>query len=217
MLLSGPIGTQKCQGLNTVQRRMKSTTLLEEMTKITDYANPSETVMLQAFNWESHKAGRGDWYGIVASKLQMFKETWLDLAFRLPTPDLTLSRVFLQIRLKTAEVTARYTNIIRSHPTHPIPWDQIWYGWAMATGPCWAETFFRQDMGITDLWLPPCTASVAPQGYLPSQLFNLDGSKYGNKDESLMKRVTGMTGDDRKISQLLLLILNFGCLAWSIP
>lgn len=118
MLLSGPIGTQKCQGLNTVQRRMKSTTLLEEMTKITDYANPSETVMLQAFNWESHKAGRGDWYGIVASKLQMFKETWLDLAFRLPTPDLTLSRVFLQIRLKTAEVTARYTNIIRSHPTH---------------------------------------------------------------------------------------------------
>ena len=36
-------------------------------------------------------------------------------------------------------------------------------------------------MGITDLWLPPCSASVAPQGYLPSQLFNLDGSKYGNK------------------------------------
>ena len=72
---------------------MKSTTLLEEMSKITDYANPSETVMLQAFNWESHKAGRGDWYSIVASKLQMFKETWLDLAvaFRLPMPDFSRS------------------------------------------------------------------------------------------------------------------------------
>ena len=46
--------------------------------------------MLQAFNWESHKAGRGDWYGIVASKLEMFKETWLDLCFRLP-PDFSQS------------------------------------------------------------------------------------------------------------------------------
>lgn len=57
-----------------LQRRVQSTTLLEEMSKITDYAEPSETVMLQAFNWESHQAGKGDWYGIVASKLQMFKE-----------------------------------------------------------------------------------------------------------------------------------------------
>ena len=114
--------------LNMLQRRVKSTTLLEEMSKITDYANPSETVLLQAFNWESHQAGKGNWrlgshfkvmlrpsgerprYGIVSSKLEMFKE-----------------------------------------------------------------------LGITDLWLPPCSASVAPQGYLPSQLFNLDGSKYGNK------------------------------------
>lgn len=62
------------QGLNVLQRRVQSTTLLEEMSKITDYAEPSETVMLQAFNWESHQTGRGDWYGIVASKLQMFKE-----------------------------------------------------------------------------------------------------------------------------------------------
>ena len=96
--------------LNMKQRRVSSHTLLQEMQEITDYADPSKTVMLQAFNWESHQAGKGDWYSIVASKIPMFK-----------------------------------------------------------------------DMGITDLWLPPCSQSVAPQGYLPSQLFNVDGSKYGNK------------------------------------
>ena len=96
--------------LNLKQRRVSSHTLLKEMQEITDYADPSGTVMLQAFNWESHQAGKGDWYSIVASKIPMFK-----------------------------------------------------------------------DMGITDLWLPPCSQSVAPQGYLPSQLFNVDGSKYGNK------------------------------------
>jgi len=96
--------------LNMKQRRVSSHTLLQEMQEITDYADPSRTVMLQAFNWESHQAGKGDWYSIVASKIPMLK-----------------------------------------------------------------------DMGITDLWLPPCSQSVAPQGYLPSQLFNVDGSKYGNK------------------------------------
>eukprot|EP00897_Mesotaenium_endlicherianum_P007970 jgi/Mesen1/7200/ME000371S06282 len=37
--------------------------------------------------------------------------------------------------------------------------------------------------GITDVWLPPASASVAPQGYMPSQLFNLNASKYGNEQE----------------------------------
>jgi len=97
--------------LNVQQRRMASGTLLEAMKKITDYADPSEVVMLQGFNWESHKAGKGNWYGIVKTKVQMLA-----------------------------------------------------------------------DLGITDIWLPPCSASVAPQGYLPSQLFNLDGSAYGTKD-----------------------------------
>ena len=45
------------------------------MTKITDYADPSTTVMLQAFNWESHQAGKGNWYGIVESKVDMLKDT----------------------------------------------------------------------------------------------------------------------------------------------
>lgn len=32
------------------------------------------------------------------------------------------------------------------------------------------------------MWLPPPSQSVADQGYLPGQLYNLD-SKYGNKEE----------------------------------
>ncbi|CAL1146851.1 unnamed protein product, partial [Cladocopium goreaui] len=105
-----------------------------EMKNITDAADASDTVLLQGglsqrlensamvlkscyqltagFNWESHQAGKGNWYGIVESKVEMFA-----------------------------------------------------------------------DMGITDIWLPPCSQSVAPQGYLPSQLFNLDASAYGKKDQ----------------------------------
>ncbi|CAE7202391.1 AMY1.4 [Symbiodinium natans] len=113
--------------LNAQQRRIASSTLIEEMAKITDYADPSGTVMLQGFNWESHKAGKGNWYGIVESKVEMLA-----------------------------------------------------------------------DLGITDVWLPPCSQSVAPQGYLPSQLFNLDASAYGKKDalKSLLKALhdKGMRG-----------------------
>lgn len=36
--------------------------------------------------------------------------------------------------------------------------------------------------GITAVWLPPPTQSVAPQGYMPSDLYNLD-SAYGTKEE----------------------------------
>ncbi len=69
-------------------------------------------------------------------------------------------------------------------------WFFLLFGETQCPPGAWLEaklrpsTFFvgAQDMGITDLWLPPCTASVAPQGYLPSQLFNLDGSKYGSKE-----------------------------------
>lgn len=39
-----------------------------------------------------------------------------------------------------------------------------------------------QDAGVTHIWLPPPSQSVAAQGYLPGQLYNLD-SKYGSKDE----------------------------------
>merc|ERR1719316_2162059 len=82
---------EKRDNLNRMQRRMESGALLEQMKDITEAADPSTTVMLQGFNWESWQAGRGDWYGILADKVNMCA-----------------------------------------------------------------------DMGITDIWLPPPTQSVAP-------------------------------------------------------
>ncbi|XP_017216926.1 alpha-amylase [Daucus carota subsp. sativus] len=39
--------------------------------------------------------------------------------------------------------------------------------------------------GITHVWLPPPSQSQEghPQGYIPGRLYDLDGSKYGNKEE----------------------------------
>ncbi|GLJ07943.1 hypothetical protein SUGI_0078130 [Cryptomeria japonica] len=37
--------------------------------------------------------------------------------------------------------------------------------------------------GITDVWFPPPSQSVAPQGYLPGKLYDLDESKYGSSSE----------------------------------
>lgn len=96
--------------LDKLQRRLPSGTLLQEMEQITDVADMSDVVLLQGFNWESWRAGGGDWYGLVARHLERFKA-----------------------------------------------------------------------LGVTDIWLPPPSQSVAPQGYLPSQLFNLNGSKYGTQ------------------------------------
>ncbi|KAK8688003.1 hypothetical protein V6N13_086792 [Hibiscus sabdariffa] len=38
------------------------------------------------------------------------------------------------------------------------------------------------QLGITAVWLPPPTESVAPQGYMPSDLYNLN-SKYGSVED----------------------------------
>ena len=50
----------------------------------------------------------------------------------------------------------------------------------------WWETMSQQaqlfaDMGFTLVWLPPPTASVAAQGYMPLDLYNLN-SAYGSED-----------------------------------
>eukprot|EP00271_Cylindrocystis_brebissonii_P013286 TRINITY_DN329_c0_g3_i1.p1 TRINITY_DN329_c0_g3~~TRINITY_DN329_c0_g3_i1.p1 ORF type:complete len:534 (-),score=92.49 TRINITY_DN329_c0_g3_i1:719-2320(-) len=37
--------------------------------------------------------------------------------------------------------------------------------------------------GVTSVWLPPPSQSVAPQGYMPSQLYNLNACKYGNEEQ----------------------------------
>ncbi|XP_057814202.2 alpha-amylase [Cryptomeria japonica] len=39
------------------------------------------------------------------------------------------------------------------------------------------------EAGITDVWFPPPSQSVSPQGYLPGKLYDLDESKYGTSSE----------------------------------
>jgi len=123
--------------LNRVQRRVRSCSLLDEMKTITEYSDPSRTILLQAFNWESWRTGAGDWYGVVSSNVDVFVQS-----------------------------------------------------------------------GITDVWLPPCSQSVAPQGYLPSQLFNLDASRYGSQAslQQLLRTLHGV--DIRGVADI---VINHRC------
>ncbi|XP_057981697.1 uncharacterized protein LOC131166996 [Malania oleifera] len=55
-------------------------------------------------------------------------------------------------------------------------WRRRWY---LELAPKAADL---SQCGITAVWLPPPTESVAPQGYLPSDLYNLN-SAYGSEEE----------------------------------
>eukprot|EP00877_Chromochloris_zofingiensis_P005318 jgi/Chrzof1/14788/Cz09g16070.t1 len=61
------------------------------------------------------------------------------------------------------------------------------FGWCSHKQPGWYNILKSKipemkAAGITHLWLPPPSQSVAPEGYLPGQLYNLQSS-YGNKEE----------------------------------
>lgn len=61
------------------------------------------------------------------------------------------------------------------------------FGWSSCEKQGWYGTVESKipdlkAVGVTHVWLPPPSDSVAPQGYLPGRLYDLD-SKYGNEDQ----------------------------------
>eukprot|EP00270_Netrium_digitus_P009096 TRINITY_DN275_c0_g1_i6.p1 TRINITY_DN275_c0_g1~~TRINITY_DN275_c0_g1_i6.p1 ORF type:complete len:498 (+),score=72.75 TRINITY_DN275_c0_g1_i6:90-1583(+) len=61
-----------------------------------------------------------------------------------------------------------------------------WESWKHPEG--WYNVLMRlpedlAEAGFTDIWLPPSSKSVAPQGYMPSQLYNLNECAYGNEEQ----------------------------------
>lgn len=61
------------------------------------------------------------------------------------------------------------------------------FGWDSHRGHDWYKRLEGMvpdlaALGVTHVWLPPPSTSVAPQGYLPGQLYRLD-SAYGTADE----------------------------------
>jgi len=65
------------------------------------------------------------------------------------------------------------------------------------------------DAGISAVWLPPPSASVSPQGYLPTDLYNLN-SQYGSEGEL---RACLRTMHDADLKVIADIVINHRCAA----
>ena len=71
--------------------------------------------------------------------------------------------------------------------TEPSRTSHAAFGWDSCQQGGWHKQLLgqvgaMQELGITAAWLPPPSKSVAPQGYMPGDLYDLD-TPYGSKEE----------------------------------
>ena len=83
-------------------------------------------------------------------------------------------------------------------------WESHKFDWYTIVGERSSEI---ADVGFTQIWLPPCTDSLAPEGYLPRNLRSLN-SKYG--DEAGLRNLIG-TLREKNILPVLDAVLNHRC------
>ena len=66
-----------------------------------------------------------------------------------------------------------------------------------------------QQLGFDYIWLPPCSASVDPQGYLPTEWYNLN-SQYGTEDQ-LKKAIATLRSGEHPVESLADIVVNHRC------
>ncbi|KAI5081970.1 hypothetical protein GOP47_0001713 [Adiantum capillus-veneris] len=101
--------------------------------------------------------------------------------------DVTVQEVLSQIQVEPnpTKPASRGGNIKRD------PLDVIMcqgFNWESWRSECWYDILmgYVKDLaqvGITDVWLPPVSHSVAPQGYMPGRLYDLNASGYGDEEK----------------------------------
>ncbi|BBM99917.1 alpha-amylase [Marchantia polymorpha subsp. ruderalis] len=85
-----------------------------------------------------------------------------------------------------SEKPAPRGGVIEADPLRHILFQAFnWESWKTE---CWYDIVKEKvdelaDAGVTDVWLPPASQSVAPQGYMPSKLYDLNSSQYGNEEK----------------------------------
>ena len=83
-------------------------------------------------------------------------------------------------------------------------WESHKFDWYKLVGERAGEI---ADVGFTQIWLPPCTDSLAPEGYLPRDLSSLN-SKYG--DEAGLRSLIA-TLREKNVLPVLDAVLNHRC------